>query len=66
MGSDLAPFQSVSICFFYHFAGYTVSIFWRYPIKRRVTEASALELYVSIFIDYYHDICNFVCGRFHV
>ena len=27
-----------------YIAEYTVAIFWRYPIRRRVTYASALEL----------------------
>ena len=29
--------------FWQYIAGYTVANFWRYPIKRRVTKASALE-----------------------
>ena len=32
-------------------AGYTVAKFWRYPISRRVTKASALEYIMKEGID---------------
>ena len=33
-----------------YIAEYTVANFWRYPIRRRVTYASALELSVSVYV----------------
>ena len=51
-----------------YIAEYTVAIFWRYPIRRRVTYASALECFmVTIFtpgfsyylVKIYVNICGY-------
>ena len=46
----------ISNCFLQYIAGYTVATFWRYPIRRQVTESSALEFQIIIIYEKWDSI----------
>ena len=46
-----------SNCFLQYIAGYTVANFWRYPIRSRVTKASALEFWFNDWT-FYDELWN--------
>ena len=54
-----------SKCFLQYIAGYTVAYFWRYPIRSRVTKASALEFTYNTVHNYGMDSKHSIIKGLH-